>query len=138
MAKERADATIADRYGFIARIGPEVNIVRNELGQLNALIARLEASEDVREVWDTIMCLRGFILRSVKRGGEAGDLQRGHWYIGLKILAWKKVGSEARDKLWDEITVKSAAGTERDVMQGVEGGCYITEAIFDLHEANKQ
>ncbi|GKC42816.1 hypothetical protein Tco_1060538, partial [Tanacetum coccineum] len=25
-------------------------------------------------------------------------------YIGLKILSWKKVGSEARDKLWDEIT----------------------------------
>ncbi|GKA72282.1 hypothetical protein Tco_0778498 [Tanacetum coccineum] len=25
-------------------------------------------------------------------------------HIGLKILSWKKVGSEARDKLWDEIT----------------------------------
>ncbi|GJS56004.1 hypothetical protein Tco_0629366 [Tanacetum coccineum] len=35
-----------------------------------------------------------------------GDLVREH--IGLKILSWKKVGSEARDKLWDEITVKSA------------------------------
>ncbi|GKF52829.1 hypothetical protein Tco_0159739, partial [Tanacetum coccineum] len=33
-----------------------------------------------------------------------------HENIGLKILAWNKVGSEARDKLWDEITVKSAAG----------------------------
>jgi len=32
-----------------------------------------------------------------------GDLVREH--IGLKILSWKKVGSEARDKLWDEITV---------------------------------
>ncbi|GJV46911.1 alpha/beta hydrolases superfamily protein [Tanacetum coccineum] len=30
--------------------------------------------------------------------------------IKLNILSWKKVGSEARDKLWDEITVKSAAG----------------------------
>ncbi|GKB25116.1 hypothetical protein Tco_0864517 [Tanacetum coccineum] len=30
---------IADRRGFIARIGPEDNIARNELGQLNALIA---------------------------------------------------------------------------------------------------
>ncbi|GJY38465.1 hypothetical protein Tco_0424829 [Tanacetum coccineum] len=37
-----------------------------------------------------------------------GDMVREH--IGLKILAWNKVGSEARDKLWDEITVKSAAG----------------------------
>ena len=49
---------IADRRGFVARMGPEVNIARNEVGQLNALIAGLEASEDVEEVWDTIMCLR--------------------------------------------------------------------------------
>ncbi|GJT19701.1 hypothetical protein Tco_0878407 [Tanacetum coccineum] len=34
-----------------------------------------------------------------------GDMVREH--IGLKILSWKKVDSEARDKLWDEITVKS-------------------------------
>ncbi|GJV23337.1 hypothetical protein Tco_1376032 [Tanacetum coccineum] len=40
---------IADRRGFIARMGPEVNIARNKLGRLNALIiiTRLEASEDV-------------------------------------------------------------------------------------------
>ncbi|GJT69203.1 hypothetical protein Tco_1028489 [Tanacetum coccineum] len=31
-----------------------------------------------------------------------GDMVREH--IGLKILSWKKVDSEARDKLWDEIT----------------------------------
>ncbi|GKC91760.1 hypothetical protein Tco_1152409 [Tanacetum coccineum] len=31
-----------------------------------------------------------------------GDMVCEH--IGLKILSWKKVGSEARDKLWDEIT----------------------------------
>ncbi|GKB33928.1 hypothetical protein Tco_0873329 [Tanacetum coccineum] len=31
-----------------------------------------------------------------------GDMVREH--IGLKILFWKKVDSEARDKLWDEIT----------------------------------
>ncbi|GJU56882.1 hypothetical protein Tco_1234648 [Tanacetum coccineum] len=31
-----------------------------------------------------------------------GDLVREH--IGLKILSWKKVGKESRDKLWDEIT----------------------------------
>ncbi|GJW05767.1 reverse transcriptase domain-containing protein [Tanacetum coccineum] len=34
--------------------------------------------------------------------GNVGDMVRKH--IGLKILAWNKVGSEARDKLWDEIT----------------------------------
>ncbi|GJU83528.1 ribonuclease H-like domain-containing protein [Tanacetum coccineum] len=32
-----------------------------------------------------------------------GDMVREH--IGLKILSWKKVDSEARDKLWDEITL---------------------------------
>ncbi|GKF05708.1 hypothetical protein Tco_0036376, partial [Tanacetum coccineum] len=31
-----------------------------------------------------------------------GDMVREH--IGLKILSRKKVDSEARDKLWDEIT----------------------------------
>ncbi|GJS86110.1 hypothetical protein Tco_0752651 [Tanacetum coccineum] len=31
-----------------------------------------------------------------------GDMVREH--IGLKILSWKKVDLEARDKLWDEIT----------------------------------
>ncbi|GJR40719.1 hypothetical protein Tco_1216403 [Tanacetum coccineum] len=31
------------------------------------------------------------------------DMVREH--IGLKILSWKKVDLEARDKLWDEITV---------------------------------
>ncbi|GJX16497.1 hypothetical protein Tco_0217329 [Tanacetum coccineum] len=38
-----------------------------------------------------------------------GDMVREH--IGLKILAWNKVGSKARDKLWDEITSK--AGMDR-------------------------
>ena len=32
-----------------------------------------------------------------------GDMVREH--IGLQILSWKKVGPEARNKLWDEITV---------------------------------
>nr|GEU34715.1 retrotransposon protein, putative, Ty3-gypsy subclass [Tanacetum cinerariifolium] len=31
-----------------------------------------------------------------------GDMVRAH--IGLKTLSWKKVDSEARDKLWDDIT----------------------------------
>ncbi|GKA47946.1 hypothetical protein Tco_0740904 [Tanacetum coccineum] len=34
-----------------------------------------------------------------------GDLVREH--IGLKILSWKKVDKESRDKLWDEITIKN-------------------------------
>ena len=32
-----------------------------------------------------------------------GDLVREH--IGVRILTWRKVDSEARDKMWDEITV---------------------------------
>ncbi|GJT46243.1 putative transposase, Ptta/En/Spm, plant [Tanacetum coccineum] len=32
-----------------------------------------------------------------------GDMVREH--IGLQILSWKKVGPEARNKLWDEITL---------------------------------
>nr|GFA22346.1 hypothetical protein [Tanacetum cinerariifolium] len=31
-----------------------------------------------------------------------GDLV--HEHIGLKIISWKKVDKESRDKLWDEIT----------------------------------
>ncbi|GJZ05440.1 hypothetical protein Tco_0538715 [Tanacetum coccineum] len=92
-------------------MGPEVNITRNELG--NALIAGLEALTDVGEVWDTIMC-----LRDEQRKAEAKLANLQHWLTNaeeeivekqerssLKILAWNKVGSEARDKLWDEITL---------------------------------
>ena len=32
-----------------------------------------------------------------------GDLVREH--VGVRILSWKKVDSESRDKMWDEITV---------------------------------
>ena len=32
-----------------------------------------------------------------------GNLVREH--VGVRILSWKKVNSEARDKMWDEITV---------------------------------
>ncbi|GJW38814.1 hypothetical protein Tco_0064659 [Tanacetum coccineum] len=189
---------IADRRGFIARMGPKVNIAKNELGYLNALIAgrgdcgEAEAVEvkeedglghDIMLIWanyDMIMKMKINDLdilseeyfddahkddennhsngNVVKRGitrlykfrmeyGKPGgvklsvtfnalnrisgkhktlfssflrDMVREH--IGLKILAWNKVGSEARDKLWDEITryfdvdltvkklVKSAAG----------------------------
>ncbi|GKC45897.1 hypothetical protein Tco_1063619 [Tanacetum coccineum] len=124
---------IVDRRGFIARIGPEVNTVRNEVGQLNALISRLEASEDVREeyfddahedyennhsngnvVKRGITRLYKFRMEYGKPGGVKlsvtfdalnrisgkhralfssflGDMVREH--IGLKILAWNKVGS---------------------------------------------
>ncbi|GJU53492.1 transposase, Ptta/En/Spm, transposase, Tnp1/En/Spm-like protein [Tanacetum coccineum] len=177
---------IADRRGFIGRMGPEVNITRNELGQLNALIAgrgdcgEAEAvevkEEDGLGIMDThaiedqahlvnydsdneienddlgyhseeyfydaheddennhsngnvvkrgITWLYKFRMEYGKPDGVKlsvnfdalnrisgkhralffsflGDMVREH--IGLKILAWNMVGSEARDKLWDEIT----------------------------------
>ncbi|GKA29949.1 hypothetical protein Tco_0716194 [Tanacetum coccineum] len=65
---------IADRRGFIARMWPEVNIARNELGQLNAPYTEAEASEDVGDVWDTIMCLRD---EHRKAEAKLADLQ--HW-----------------------------------------------------------
>ncbi|GKB23135.1 hypothetical protein Tco_0862536 [Tanacetum coccineum] len=65
---------IVDRRGFIARMGPQVNIARNELGQLNALIAGLEASKDVGEVWDTIIC-----LRDEQRKAEMKLADSQHW-----------------------------------------------------------
>ncbi|GJT24322.1 hypothetical protein Tco_0894259 [Tanacetum coccineum] len=37
-----------------------------------------------------------------RKYGKPGDMVREH--IGLQILSWKKVGPEARNKLWDEIT----------------------------------
>ena len=33
-----------------------------------------------------------------------GDLVREH--VGVRILSWKKVDSELRDRMWDEITVR--------------------------------
>ncbi|GJZ54462.1 hypothetical protein Tco_0609347 [Tanacetum coccineum] len=70
---------IEDWRGFIARMGPEVNIAKNELGQLNALIAGIEASEDVGEVWDTIMCLRD---KQRKAEAKLADLQ--HWLTNVE------------------------------------------------------
>ncbi|GKD26903.1 hypothetical protein Tco_1233117 [Tanacetum coccineum] len=70
---------IEDRRGFIARMGRKVNIVRNELGQLNALIAGLRALEDVGEVWDTIMCLRD---KQRKAEAKLDDLQ--HWLTDVE------------------------------------------------------
>ncbi|GJY21789.1 hypothetical protein Tco_0394355 [Tanacetum coccineum] len=227
---------IADQRGFIARMGPEVNIARNEVGQLNALIVGLEASEDVGEVWDTVMCLRDEQRKAevkladlqywltvaeeeidimdtqaiddqahlanydsdneienddlgyhseeyfddahedyennhsngnvVKRGitrisgkhralflSFLGDMV--HEHIGLKILAWNKVGSEARDKLWDEITryfdvdltvrklVKSAAAKmarSKSVYQhtmGRGGYALVKEKMIEKKEMNQ-
>ncbi|GJV16218.1 hypothetical protein Tco_1361541 [Tanacetum coccineum] len=70
---------IIDRREFITRMGPEFNIARNEVGQLNALIVGLEASKDVGEVWDTIMCLRD---EQRKAEAKLADLQ--YWLTDVR------------------------------------------------------
>nr|GFC83802.1 hypothetical protein [Tanacetum cinerariifolium] len=49
---------IAERRCFINRLREETNTARNFVGQLNALIAEMEALEDQGELFDTLMDLR--------------------------------------------------------------------------------
>ncbi|GJU12498.1 retrovirus-related pol polyprotein from transposon TNT 1-94 [Tanacetum coccineum] len=49
---------IAEILGFINRMREEANTARNLVGQLNALIAEMEALEDQGELFDTLMDLR--------------------------------------------------------------------------------
>ncbi|GJV62239.1 hypothetical protein Tco_1468339 [Tanacetum coccineum] len=49
---------IAEIRGFINRMREEANTSRNLIGQLNALIAEMEALEDQGEMFDTLMDLR--------------------------------------------------------------------------------
>ncbi|GJR20311.1 hypothetical protein Tco_0968838 [Tanacetum coccineum] len=67
-----------------------------------------------------------------------GDMVREH--IGLKILSWKKVDSEARDKLWDEITVKSAAAKmarSKSVYQQYNGTRWNTALAKEKNDRKK-
>ena len=56
--KNFVEQQIPDRRGFIVRMRDEVRILRNHIAQLNELIANLEASGDVGEVFDDLMELR--------------------------------------------------------------------------------
>ncbi|GJX94681.1 hypothetical protein Tco_0349267 [Tanacetum coccineum] len=49
---------IAKSRGFINRLPEETNTARNLVGQLNALIAKMEALEDQGELLDTLMDLK--------------------------------------------------------------------------------
>ncbi|GKB33946.1 hypothetical protein Tco_0873347 [Tanacetum coccineum] len=49
---------IAETRGFINRMREEANTSRNLIGQLNALLAEMEALEDQGEMFDTLMDLR--------------------------------------------------------------------------------
>ncbi|GJT36984.1 hypothetical protein Tco_0936849 [Tanacetum coccineum] len=73
--------------------------------------SRMRAEDDEKQT------IQGFATRGITRiildkhsafvfGVFLGDMVRKH--IGLQILSRNKVGPEARNKLWDEITVKSA------------------------------
>ncbi|GJT95456.1 hypothetical protein Tco_1090974 [Tanacetum coccineum] len=69
MAGERGSNSVVDDLSFSFSL---FSAKWNEVGQLNALIAELEASEDVGEVWDTIMCLRD---EQCKAEAKLADLQ---------------------------------------------------------------
>ncbi|GJZ95489.1 hypothetical protein Tco_0667823, partial [Tanacetum coccineum] len=60
-----------------------------------------------------------------------GDMVREH--IGLKILSWKKVDSEARDKQWDEITERKKGKVMQERWKAVtykrENGYYTEELV---------
>nr|GEV71291.1 hypothetical protein [Tanacetum cinerariifolium] len=49
---------ISESCHFINRIREEVQTCQNQIAQLNALIAEMEAFDDPGEVFDTLMCLR--------------------------------------------------------------------------------
>ncbi|GJU88787.1 hypothetical protein Tco_1301210 [Tanacetum coccineum] len=82
-----------------------------DLGYESEVYLDEEEEDDENNHSNGIVVKRGITRISRKHrelfSSFLGDLLREH--IGLKILSWKKVGSETRDKLWDEITVKSAA-----------------------------
>ncbi|GJY06230.1 hypothetical protein Tco_0373284 [Tanacetum coccineum] len=54
-------------------------------------------------------------------------------HIGLQILSWKKVGPEARNKLWDEITVD-----DFDVDQGIDAMTLVLEREREEKETINQ
>nr|GEW25467.1 hypothetical protein [Tanacetum cinerariifolium] len=49
---------ISESCHFINRMREEVQTRQNQIAQLNALIAKMEAFDDPGEVFDTLMCLR--------------------------------------------------------------------------------
>nr|GEU59830.1 hypothetical protein [Tanacetum cinerariifolium] len=57
-------------------------------------------AEDIKVTFDALNRVSG--LHRALFLSFLGDLIRE--YIGLKILSWKKVDKESKDKLWDEIT----------------------------------
>ncbi|GKF38933.1 hypothetical protein Tco_0118994 [Tanacetum coccineum] len=61
---------ITKSHGFINRMLEEANTVRNLVGQLNALIAEMEALEDQGELFDTLMDLKD--VREVARAKLQG------------------------------------------------------------------
>ncbi|GJT36985.1 hypothetical protein Tco_0936850 [Tanacetum coccineum] len=94
---------ITDHRGFIARMRDEIrtsmNLIRWQGGDeqdkvvdFNRLIDVIEEKIHGKEI----------DLEMLEAEDNDGDMVREH--IGLKILSRKKVDSEARDKLWDEIT----------------------------------
>ncbi|GJU22415.1 transposase, Ptta/En/Spm, transposase, Tnp1/En/Spm-like protein [Tanacetum coccineum] len=121
---------IADRRGFIARMGPEDNIARNDVGKLNALIVGLEASEDVGEVWATIMCLRD---EQRKAEAKLADLQ--YW---LTVAKEEIVGKQKQLNIMDTQAIDDQAHLANydsdNEIENDDLGYHSEEYFDDAHE----
>ncbi|GKA57128.1 hypothetical protein Tco_0756316 [Tanacetum coccineum] len=86
--------------------GPSITSIPKE-GQSIARRSKERIPKELLEwygydtVEDYLLVAKKAILKALF-SSFLGDLVREH--IGLKILSWKKVDKESRDKLWDEIT----------------------------------
>ncbi|GKD31193.1 hypothetical protein Tco_1241971, partial [Tanacetum coccineum] len=106
------DPKVSDIWGIMETKANDVDHLVNydndndvdDLGYESEVYLDEEEDEDENNHSNGNVVKRGITRKTRRIVFEffLGDMVREH--IGLKILSWKKVGSEARDKLWDEIT----------------------------------
>ncbi|GJR06473.1 hypothetical protein Tco_0529457 [Tanacetum coccineum] len=89
----------------------EANTARNLVGQLNALIAEMEALEDQGELFDTLMDLRD------DREAVRTKLQ-GNWLWCLSSnMRWSEVNVDSNDS-WCQFVGTSRLKQTRELMAG--------------------
>nr|GEX79216.1 hypothetical protein [Tanacetum cinerariifolium] len=78
---------IFDRHRFINRMREELQTSTNLLGQLTALIAKLEAFPDPGEVFNTLMCLRDDVRDEQAMVDDLNDcIARRVYYLAYVVL----------------------------------------------------
>ncbi|GJR37905.1 hypothetical protein Tco_1213589 [Tanacetum coccineum] len=89
---------------IILKLCPHPHYLSNNLADNATYSALLDfaVQASVNAVSSKLEILLGYQRQVTDLWGDERDMV--HEHIGLKILSWKKVDSEARDKLWDEIT----------------------------------